>query len=573
MRAPNAGPLHWARPLLSAALPLVVMSLLLASGAALAEHDPFSRGFDAVPVKPTTAQESGIALEGARAPPAGSLRAALLLDYSRGILGLKLGDEKLGDLIPYRTDLHLLVAYQLHQRLELGLDVPFTVRQGDRFSLLRDALNAPDFPGAAGVSRAGFGDIRLVPRLTLLAPESFPVGVALVGEVRLPTGAGDSFLGERGVVVAPRVAVERAFGPVRVLGNVGWRFREHAQYLNLLVDDELTLGAGAVMDLPNMGRLTDVQAIVEMHLATPASAPFNFRDADSLKTPWEVLVGARAHVAGPWGVELNLGRGLSGNSGYGREAFRVMVALRYDETFLDSDGDGVPDTRDRCPLELEDPDGFADNDGCPDPDNDGDGIVDGEDACTDKAGPKENDGCPDTDTDDVPDNADDCPDQEGPPENNGCPYDNPPFVIVESDRIRIKGNILFETGAAKIQKQSFKILDEVAEVLLKNPTLGPVLVEGHTDNRGSRAINVDLSQRRARAVMDYLIGKGVERKRLSAKGFGFERPIATNDTALGRAKNRRVEFRLVKAEVETAPRERVVPTEQAPPARKPEEKK
>jgi hypothetical protein len=456
----------------------VVLSLLLASGAARAEHDPFSRGFDAVPVKPTTAQDSGIALEGARALPAGSLRASLLLDYSRGILGLKLGDEKLGDLIPYRTDLHLLLAYQLLPRLELGLDVPFTVRQGDRFVLLRNALNAPDFPGAAGVSRSGLGDVRLVPRLTLLAPEDFPVGVALVGEVRLPTGAADSFLGDSGVVVAPRVAVERAFGPVRVLGNVGWRFREHAQYLNLLVDDELTLGAGAVLDLPNLGRLTDVQAIAELHLATPASAPFNFRDADSLKTPWEALVGARAHVAGPWGVELNVGRGISGNSGYGREAFRVMLALRYDETFLDSDGDGVPDTRDRCPTELEDPDGFGDNDGCPDPDNDGDGIMDGQDACADKAGPKDNDGCPDTDTDDVPDNADDCPDQEGPPENNGCPFDNPPFVIVESDRIRIKGNILFESGAAKIQKQSFKILDEVGEVLLKNPTLGPVLVEG-----------------------------------------------------------------------------------------------
>lgn len=572
MRAPNAGPLHWARPELSAALPLVVLCLLLASGAARAEHDPFSRGFDAVPVKPTTAQDSGIALEGARAPPAGSLRASLLLDYNRGILGLKLGDEKLGDLIPYRTDLHLLFAYQLLPRLELGAHVPFTVRQGDRFVLLRNALNAPDFPGAAGVSRSGLGDIRLVPRLTLLAPEDFPVGVALVGEVRLPTGAADSFLGESGVVVAPRVAVERAFGPVRVLGNVGWRFREHAQYLNLLVDDELTLGAGAVFDLPNMGRLTDVQAIAEMHLATPASAPFNFRDADSLKTPWEALVGARAHVAGPWGVELNLGRGISGNSGYGREAFRVMLALRYDETFLDSDGDGVPDTRDRCPTELEDPDGFGDNDGCPDPDNDGDGIMDGQDACPDKAGPKENDGCPDTDTDDVPDNADDCPDQEGPPENNGCPFDNPPFVIVESDRIRIKGNILFESGAAKIQKQSFKILDEVGEVLLKNPTLGPVLIEGHTDNRGSRAINVDLSQRRARAVMEYLIGKGVERKRLSAKGFGFDKPIATNDTTLGRAKNRRVEFRLIKSEVETAPRERVVPADQAP-AKPPEEKK
>lgn len=552
---------------------LAVLCLLLASEAARAEHDPFSRGFDAVPVKATTAQDSGIALEGAKAPPKGSLRAAVLLDYSRGLLGLKLGDERLGDLLPYRTDVHALFAYQLHQRLELGVDVPFTVRQGDRFYKLGDALGDPSFPGAASVSRSGLGDIRLVPRATLLRPEDFPVGLALVAELRLPTGAADSFLGERGVVFAPRVAVEHAFGPVRVLGNVGWRFREHAQYLNLLVDDELTLGAGAVVDLPDVGPFFDLKAVGEMHLSTPVSSPFNFANADSLKTPWEVLVGARTHVSGPWGVELNVGRGIGLHGGYGREDLRVMLSLRYDETFLDSDGDGVPDSRDKCPTEQEDRDGFQDNDGCPDPDNDGDGVVDGKDMCPNNAGPVENDGCPDTDNDDVPDGVDECPGRPGPAENNGCPIDEPPFVVVESDRIRIKGNILFESGAAKIQQQSYKILDEVAAVLLKNPTLGPVQIEGHTDNRGSRAINVDLSQRRARAVLEYLVAKGVDRKRLSARGYGFDKPIATNDTPLGRAKNRRVEFRLVKNEVETAPREHVVPADKAPPAQKPEEKK
>jgi outer membrane protein OmpA-like peptidoglycan-associated protein len=552
---------------------LAVLSLLLASEAARADNDPFSRGFDAVPLKPTTAQDSGIALEGAKAPPQGSLRAAVLLDYTRGLMSLKLGDERLGDLLPYRLDVHALVAYQLHQRLELGLDVPFTLTQGDRFHAVGDAIGDPSFPGAAPVSHSGLGDIRFVPRATLLRPEDFPVGVALVAELRLPTGKADSFLGERGVVFAPRVAVERAFGPVRVLANVGWRFREQAQYLNLLVDDEFTLGAGAVVDLPDAGPFFDTKAVAEMHLATPVSAPFNFSQADSLKTPWEVLVGGRTKVHGPWGVELDVGRGIAAHGGYGREDLRVMLSLRYDETFLDSDGDGVPDSRDKCPTEKEDRDGFQDNDGCPDPDNDGDGVVDGKDLCPNNAGPVENDGCPDTDNDDVPDGVDDCPDKPGPAENNGCPIDEPPFVVVESDRIRIKGNILFESGAAKIQKQSYKILDEVAAVLLKNPTLGPVQIEGHTDNRGSRTINVDLSQRRARAVLEYLVAKGVERSRLSARGYGFDKPIATNDTPLGRAKNRRVEFRLVKSEVETAPRERVVPANPAPPAQKPEEKK
>jgi OmpA-OmpF porin, OOP family len=577
-----------------AAIRLALLCACIGSQPALADHDPFVRSFDAVPVKPTAAQGSGIALEGAGTTPTGSVRAALLLDLNLSILSLKLGDEKLGDLLPYRLDAHALFAYQLHPRVELGLDLPFTLLQGDRFELLREALDAPDFPGAAGVSRYGLGDLRLLPRVTLLEPGEAPVGLALVGEVRLPTGDGQSFLGERRVLVAPRLAVERALGPVRLLGNVGWRFRGHAQYLNLFVGDEFTLGAGAVLELPDMGRLTGVQVLGEMHLSTPATAPFNFSQADSLKTPWEALVGARARIYGPWGVALNVGRGIGLRGGYGREALRAMLSLNYEETFVDSDGDGVPDARDKCPTEKEDRDGFQDDDGCPDPDNDGDGILDGEDACPDKPGlrehrgcpedtdtdgdgipdhldacptqpgPKEYDGCPDTDGDEVPDNEDECPDMFGPPENNGCPYEAPPFVLVESDRIRIRGNILFETGQAKIRKQSFKLLDEVASVLARNPTLGPVLIEGHTDNVGARAYNLDLSNRRARAVLEYLVSKGIDRKRLRSQGFGFERPIATNKTPLGRAKNRRVEFRLVKPEVETPPREVTPPDGAAP---------
>lgn len=578
----------------AAAIRLVLAWALVGGGQAWADHDPFIRSFDAVPVKATAAQDSGIALEGTRATPVGSKRASLLLDFNLSILSLKLGEEQLGDLIPYRLDAHALFAYQVHSRVELGVDLPFTVIQGDRFQLLRDALQAPDFPGAASVSSYGLGDLRLLPRVSVLDPSQFPVGLAVVGEVRLPTGDADSFLGERGVLVAPRLAVERSFGPVRLLGNVGWRFRRHGQYLNLYVDDELTLGAGAVVDLPDLGRLSDVQALAEMHLSTPSSAPFNFSQADSLKTPWEVLVGARTRIHGPWGLELNVGRGIGLDGGYGREAFRVMLALRYEETSVDSDGDGVPDSRDKCPTEKEDLDGFQDDDGCIDPDNDGDGVVDGEDGCPDKPGPKElkgcpadqdtdgdgipdhldacpqkpgpkeYNGCPDTDGDEVPDNEDECPDMFGPPENNGCPYEAPPFVLVESDRIRIKGNILFETGKANIRKQSFKLLDEVASVLAKNPTLGPVLIEGHTDNVGTRALNTDLSNRRAKAVLEYLVNKGINRKRLRSQGFGFDRPITTNDTPLGRAKNRRVEFRLIKDEVETPPREVPGPTAPGP---------
>src|SRR5688572_33411063 len=103
-----------------AVIRLVLVWALVGAGPVWADHDPFSRSFDAVPVKATTAQDSGIALEGARATPVGSKRAALLLDLNLSILSLKLGEERLGDLIPYRLDAHVLLAYQVHPRVELG---------------------------------------------------------------------------------------------------------------------------------------------------------------------------------------------------------------------------------------------------------------------------------------------------------------------------------------------------------------------------------------------------------------------------------------------------------------------
>jgi outer membrane protein OmpA-like peptidoglycan-associated protein len=88
--------------------------------------------------------------------------------------------------------------------------------------------------------------------------------------------------------------------------------------------------------------------------------------------------------------------------------------------------------------------------------------------------------------------------------------------------------------------------------LEKNKDVGPVIIEGHTDNVGSRAYNTDLSKRRAKAVETYLVSKGIAAKRLRSDGFGFDKPVAPNDTPLNRAKNRRTEFKVVdeKAEAE-----------------------
>ena len=213
----------------------------------------------------------------------------------------------------------------------------------------------------------------------------------------------------------------------------------------------------------------------------------------------------------------------------------------------DSDGDGIPDDIDRCPLDVEDKDGFQDEDGCPDPDNDGDGIVDRLDACPNEPGPLENRGCPvlDRDGDGIPDQLDRCPDQAGPAPD-GCPKKYT-LVEVKKEKIEIKQQIHFAYAKAIVLRDSFALLNQVAQVLKDFPKM-KVAIEGHTDSTGPEAGNMRLSQRRAAAVRDYLVSRGISADRLEAAGLGPTQPIASNKTEKGRAKNRRTEFRIVGTE-------------------------
>jgi OOP family OmpA-OmpF porin len=531
-----------AAPLGSAGL-LAALAALPA-GAQTFEPAPYVRGFDAVPQKATPLTDSAITVEGALGRAPGSWHGVLLFDWNVQPLAYKVGDEKHGNFIPWRIDGHLLGSWTPLSFLELGGDLPVTFAQGDNFQEIAGVYGPPFSNGVSG----GLGDIRLVPRLFAPASWKLPIGIALIPEVRFPTGDGDSFLGDLSVVFAPRLAVERAFGSVRLLLNVGLRFREAARFLNIVVDNELTGGGAAVWALPSGGIFHRPELMAETSFSTPLANPFASNlsgTSNYATTPWEFLIGARTRFSKHIGAELDLGRGVSTTAGYGREAFRLLASLRIDfepeprPVGPDRDGDGVPDALDRCPDEPGDG-----PDGCPDLDWDKDGIPNVDDRCPHEPGTREMDGCPDRDHDGIPDPEDKCPDEPGPAENDGCPVQGP-LVTLESDRVRLKGSVHFDTDKAVIKPESFPLLDEVVGVLSKHPELHHVRVEGHTDNRGSWAYNQDLSKRRAASVMDYLAQHGIDRKRLLSAGFGYDRPIADNDTALGRAKNRRVEFRLL----------------------------
>jgi OmpA-OmpF porin, OOP family len=211
----------------------------------------------------------------------------------------------------------------------------------------------------------------------------------------------------------------------------------------------------------------------------------------------------------------------------------------------DTDGDGIPDSRDQCVLEPEDFDGYLDDDGCPDPDNDSDGIPDSVDKCPNKPedfdGFQDADGCPDPDNDNdtVPDVEDFCPNTPGQPGGSkpGCPG----LVVVTAKEIRITQQIHFEFNKATIRAESFPILDAVVQVLVNNPKI-TLEIQGHTDNVGSAGYNQKLSQSRADSVRMYLVNHGIDSSRLRSVGYGLTQPIVPNTTEQNRALNRRVQF-------------------------------
>lgn len=212
----------------------------------------------------------------------------------------------------------------------------------------------------------------------------------------------------------------------------------------------------------------------------------------------------------------------------------------------DTDGDKVFDGIDQCP---DTPAGTeVDGRGCAIvKDADGDGVGDPSDRCPNTAAGTKVDvsGCPaDADSDGVENSVDRCPNtaRGSRVDAVGCPI---LFEIVEGKArpVVLKG-VTFQSGRSALTPQSYQVLDEVAASLVANPTVR-VEIAGHTDSTGLRARNISLSQSRAAAVRAYLAMKGVPGDRLVAKGYGPDRPLATNKTPAGRAQNRRVELNMI----------------------------
>ena len=204
----------------------------------------------------------------------------------------------------------------------------------------------------------------------------------------------------------------------------------------------------------------------------------------------------------------------------------------------DTDKDGINDDNDKCPTVP----GLAKYQGCPVPDTDNDGINDEEDKCPTVPGVARYGGCPvpDTDKDGINDEEDKCPTVPGVPSQQGCPEIS---AEVTKTINYAAHNVYFNTGSTKLLSKSFAALNEVVKVLKDNTSLN-LKIDGHTDNVGGDDYNMKLSDGRAASVKAYLVNKGIDAGRLQSEGFGETKPVADNNTAAGRQKNRRVEMKL-----------------------------
>jgi OmpA-OmpF porin, OOP family len=486
---------------------------------------------------------------------------------------------------------------ELFDRLTIGFTFPVTwVQTGNQDN------SGANGGGNTGVSITSYdtsgpaaGDLRLDVRYVVLRNEERTAALGLQASLFTPSGQGSvaNFGGDgSNVELFPMITGEWTPYkkiPVAFVANTGIHFRSE-NYINdpagnngtangLGVGNEWRWAVGAYLPLAG-GKFrlgVDIfgqtgianDRIVGNTIFTRQNSPIEYDAEGRMRLPkflgndkWYVGAGAGSLILPGYGAPDLRIVGLFGtyftiqDTDANSPGARMKLRASIHESLKDTDGDGIPDDVDACPTEPEDHKDPDPGDGCPAPsDRDGDGIPDDVDKCPDqpedKDGVDDSDGCPedDADSDGIPDAKDACPKEPGQPDpdpkKNGCPK----FIRLEGSTVRVLQQVHFATGSATILPDSFPMLMEIVKLLQATPGIKQMKIEGHTDNRGAAAMNLDLSKRRAAAVATWLIQHGIDSGRLSSDGYGITKPIDTNDTDAGRQANRRVEFKIIDEDV------------------------
>ncbi len=346
------------------------------------------------------------------------------------------------------------------------------------------------------------------------------VGVEVEGGV-IPLALEDGSGTAMGYTVRGHVVGQLAMWsivPFAVLGAGALGVSSDQSLVGDDVDPSLHFGVGAKVYL---NRYTMLRLDVRDNVTYQQGVDANFRDLGNV----ELLLG----------LSVTLGREKA-------EVAEPEPEPEPEPAPSDRDGDGFLDELDACPDEP-----GVEPDGCPIKDSDGDGILDPDDKCPDEPGVEEYQGCPipDTDGDGILDPDDKCVEEpetkNGYEDADGCPDEVPEEVKKFTGVIE---GIYFDTNKDTIKPNSERILNRALKVLKDYPDIR-LGISGHTDSRGKYDHNMDLSRRRAESVKNWFVGKGIDSSRFTTEGFGPDQPVDTNDTSAGRAKNRRIEFKLL----------------------------
>lgn len=542
------------------------------SGFALDRFDPSERGSD------WFAAES-LDLRGHLRPAAG-----LVADwaYKPLVLYNKSTGDEVSALVENQLYAHVGGSLIVWDRLRFGVNLPIGL-----------VLSGEDASFGAGTismkNGANVGDLRLGADVRLLGEYGGVFTAAAGLQFFAPTGSRDAFSGDGKVRIVPRLLAAGDVGVFTYAGRIGLQYRaQNENFAGSAFGSELQFAAAAGLRLLDHKLTVGPEVFGSTVVSDSGDGLFK-----KTTTPFELIAGGHYQVANDWRIGAGVGPGLT--RGFGAPKVRVLASVEWAPGVeqapppapSDRDKDGILDADDACPdvpgVKTSDPktngcppppsdrdkDGITDDqdacpdvpgiktedpktNGCPAPsDRDKDGIIDDQDACPDVAGVKSDDpklnGCPppppDRDKDGILDKDDACPDEFGQadpdPKKNGCPK-----VQITATEIKILERIEFDTAKATIRPESDPVLNAVLSTLRDHPEILKVSIEGHTDNRGGKAYNKKLSQSRAEAVMKWLTDRGIAAGRLTAQGFGQERPIDTNNTDAGRQKNRRVEFHI-----------------------------
>ena len=582
-----------------AVLPIALLTLTLS-----ADAEPMPRNLALDRYEPSPAGDAMLGVPDATVAPGIRPSFALMGVYSRDPVVAVYDDAnrtEAGKIVTHQFNIHALAALDLWALAKLHIDVPFAASQGGGDSKINEA----------SPNSAVMGDVRAGLRLALVGQHGWVPSVAANANVWFPSGDNESFtssgsvryaldlivgadreaylwrvsLGRRRSIedsslvesvpsseIALSMGAALRFGPAWVgpelrgvtgRGNGLDLFERESTQCEVLLAGGARIGSFVIGASAGVGLTYSIGTPLFRGVFSVAYSPevnwarlsdehkrqTDQREQESggldpdgrLVRGSDRALGSKASVRS--GSQVGIAGGTSGSA---------PVALRRKAKhgeLSDQDGDGVPDEIDECPTVVGEP--SMPHPGCP-LDSDDDGIPDVDDACPTVSGVA-NDipalhGCPrDTDGDHIIDSEDACPTERGirtdDPATNGCPE----AVRVVGTQIVISETIIFATGKDEVASESHRLLIQIAQLMEDHPEIARVAVDGHTDNVGIETNNLALSRRRAVAVVRWLVDHGVDERRLESRGFGPRRPLVSNNTAQGRARNRRVEFQILRS--------------------------